>query len=51
MLIDKFNYQLPYLGLVGGVLVIRPAFYAETNGFSNSFWGKGDEDDDFNNFA
>jgi hypothetical protein len=34
VLIDKFDYTLPYAYLVGGVLAIRPAFYAKANGYS-----------------
>jgi hypothetical protein len=32
---------------VGGVLGIRPEHYRRANGYSNSFWGWGGEDDDF----
>ncbi|CAF0902217.1 unnamed protein product [Brachionus calyciflorus] len=45
--IDKFDYVLPYSYLVGGVLSIRTDQYKLTNGYSNSYWGWGGEDDDF----
>ena len=35
-----------YKELVGGVLAMKPHHYMKANGFSNSFWGWGGEDDD-----
>ncbi|BHF77465.1 Beta-1,4-galactosyltransferase 3 [Sparganum proliferum] len=45
--IDKFNFSLPYVGLVGGVLAVPLDQFFRVNGFSNMFWGWGAEDDDF----
>nr|VZI23987.1 unnamed protein product [Spirometra erinaceieuropaei] len=45
--IDKFNFSLPYVGLVGGVLAVPLDQFLRVNGFSNMFWGWGAEDDDF----
>lgn len=44
--IDKFNYLLPYGYLVGGVFSIKAEQYKLINGYSNSYWGWGGEDDD-----
>ena len=43
VLIDKFNYTLPYKHLVGGVLAISPELYTKVNGYSNSYYGWGGE--------
>ncbi|XP_040189877.1 beta-1,4-galactosyltransferase 3-like isoform X2 [Rana temporaria] len=45
--IDKFNYTLPYRSSFGGVSALTPEQYQKVNGFSNSYWGWGGEDDDF----
>lgn len=44
--LDKFNYQLPYPNYVGAVLQIPTKVFLELNGYSNSYWGWGGEDDD-----
>uniref|UniRef100_A0A5K3EVX5 Beta-1,4-galactosyltransferase n=2 Tax=Mesocestoides corti TaxID=53468 RepID=A0A5K3EVX5_MESCO len=44
--IDKFNYTLPYLNLIGGILAMPVNHFLRVNGFSNLFWGWGAEDDD-----
>ena len=44
--VDKFNYQLPYKGLFGGVSAISVQHFTLVNGFSNQYWGWGGEDDD-----
>ena len=44
--VDKFDYQLPYEGIFGGVSAISVKHFNFVNGFSNQFWGWGGEDDD-----
>ncbi|KAK2154681.1 hypothetical protein LSH36_260g01073 [Paralvinella palmiformis] len=44
--VDSLRYTLMYKELVGGVLAMKPHHYMKANGFSNSFWGWGGEDDD-----
>ncbi|XP_050537441.1 beta-1,4-N-acetylgalactosaminyltransferase bre-4-like [Daktulosphaira vitifoliae] len=44
--IDKFNYNLPYKDLFGGVIGMSRNHFQLVNGFSNMFWGWGGEDDD-----
>lgn len=39
--------RLPYKDLFGGVSALTLAHFELVNGFSNSFWGWGGEDDDF----
>lgn len=47
--IDKFNYKPVCCGMtVGGVLAFKEEQYRKVNGFPNSFWGWGGEDDDMN---
>ena len=43
---DKFNYQLPYDGIFGGVSAMSVKYFNFVKGFSNQFWGWGGEDDD-----
>eukprot|EP00112_Aurelia_sp_Birch-Aquarium-sp1_P021908 Seg60.4 transcript_id=Seg60.4/GoldUCD/mRNA.D3Y31 product="Beta-1 4-N-acetylgalactosaminyltransferase bre-4" protein_id=Seg60.4/GoldUCD/D3Y31 len=43
--IDKFNYELIYDELFGGIEMFRREDFDQVNGFSNSFWGWGAEDD------
>ncbi|CAH2218962.1 beta-1,4-galactosyltransferase 3-like isoform X1 [Pelobates cultripes] len=43
---DKFHYNLPYWTYFGGVSAITPDQYMRINGFPNSYWGWGGEDDD-----
>ena len=31
--LDKFNYTIPYNGLIGGVLVLNAKVYERANGF------------------
>ncbi|XP_042339069.1 beta-1,4-galactosyltransferase 1-like, partial [Plectropomus leopardus] len=44
--VDKFNFQLPYNTIFGGVWSLSKKQYFKINGFSNTFWGWGGEDDD-----
>lgn len=44
--LDEMRFQLPYSGLVGGVLALNRHHLYRTNGFSNEYWGWGAEDDD-----
>ncbi|XP_019880353.2 beta-1,4-N-acetylgalactosaminyltransferase bre-4 [Aethina tumida] len=47
--VDVFNYRLPYPAIFGGVSAISTKHFKLLNGFSNSFWGWGGEDDDMSN--
>ncbi|VDO06887.1 unnamed protein product [Rodentolepis nana] len=44
--VDKLKYDLPYLGLIGGVFALPLRHFLQANGYSNMFWGWGAEDDD-----
>nr|CAB3224891.1 beta-1,4-galactosyltransferase 2 [Phallusia mammillata] len=44
--VDKFNYRLPYSAIFGGVTELTREQFVKVNGYSNSFWGWGGEDDD-----
>ncbi|MBN3326667.1 B4GT3 galactosyltransferase, partial [Atractosteus spatula] len=44
--INKFNYRLPYWSYFGGVSAMTPEQYMKINGFPNTYWGWGGEDDD-----
>uniref|UniRef100_A0A8C6T4G3 Beta-1,4-galactosyltransferase n=1 Tax=Neogobius melanostomus TaxID=47308 RepID=A0A8C6T4G3_9GOBI len=46
---DKFNFRLPYTSYYGGVSSLSRSQYIKINGFSNTFWGWGGEDDDVYN--
>jgi hypothetical protein len=47
--VDIFKYRLPYPAIFGGVSAINREHFQLLNGFSNSFWGWGGEDDDMSN--
>ncbi|KAK5620674.1 hypothetical protein CRENBAI_020575 [Crenichthys baileyi] len=44
--VDKFNFLLPYNTIFGGVTALSREQFLKVNGFSNTFWGWGGEDDD-----
>ncbi|KAL3998992.1 N-terminal region of glycosyl transferase group 7 family protein [Acanthocheilonema viteae] len=44
--VNKFQYKLPYGSIFGGVCAIKTEQFVKINGFSNSYWGWGGEDDD-----
>lgn len=44
--LPELGYQLLYKEIVGGVLAINMNDYLRINGFSNSYWAWGGEDDD-----
>ncbi|XP_011619161.2 beta-1,4-galactosyltransferase 1-like [Takifugu rubripes] len=44
--IDKFNFQLPYNTIFGGVSSFSKQQFLTVNGYSNTYWGWGGEDDD-----
>ncbi len=44
---DQFDYRPAYDTMLGGVLTVSLDMYESLNGFSNNFWGWGQEDDDF----
>ncbi|KAM3592939.1 uncharacterized protein V6R79_002109 [Siganus canaliculatus] len=43
---DKFNFQLPYNTFFGGVSSLSRDHFLRINGFPNTYWGWGGEDDD-----
>lgn len=43
---DKFNFQLPYKNFFGGVSSLSKDQFLKINGFPNTYWGWGGEDDD-----
>ena len=43
--VDKFNYQLPYYEYFGGVTAFTKSQFLNVNGFPNTYWGWGGEDD------
>ena len=43
---DKYNYQLSYPTMFGGVTGFKPEQFEKVNGFSNRYFGWGGEDDD-----
>ncbi|KAK4470831.1 hypothetical protein MN116_006348 [Schistosoma mekongi] len=44
--VSTWNYMLPYRSLIGGVLKISIEHFIMINGYPNSYWGWGGEDDD-----
>ncbi|KFB46965.1 AGAP004781-PA-like protein [Anopheles sinensis] len=47
--VDTFSFKLPYSTIFGGVSAMTEKQFRMVNGFSNSFWGWGGEDDDMSN--
>ncbi|XP_055694316.1 beta-1,4-N-acetylgalactosaminyltransferase bre-4 isoform X2 [Lutzomyia longipalpis] len=47
--VDTFGFKLPYSTIFGGVSAMTTKQFRAVNGFSNSFWGWGGEDDDMSN--
>ncbi|CAH1795736.1 unnamed protein product [Owenia fusiformis] len=44
--VDRLHYSLPYKNAFGGVVAFQKDEFKKVNGYSNSFWGWGGEDDD-----
>ncbi|KAJ8000984.1 hypothetical protein DPEC_G00186110 [Dallia pectoralis] len=44
--LDKFGFVLPYLQIFGGATTLSTEQMKKINGFSNTYWGWGGEDDD-----
>ena len=44
--VEQFNYGVPYEDYFGGVTLIPNSKFEDANGFSNSYWGWGGEDDE-----
>lgn len=46
VLVEQFNYSMPYLEFVGGIITMTPGRFKQVNGFSNLYMDWGLEDDD-----
>jgi hypothetical protein len=44
---SQFGYRQAYFAMVGGALLITAEQFKKMNGYSNFYWGWGQEDDDF----
>ena len=42
----EYIYRLPYTDIFGGITALTKEQFESLNGFSNSFWGWGGEDDE-----
>lgn len=47
--VDKFSFQLPYGSSFGGITSFSKDQFLAINGFPNTYWGWGGEDDDIYN--
>ncbi|XP_076459956.1 beta-1,4-galactosyltransferase 4-like isoform X2 [Babylonia areolata] len=45
--INEMRYHVMYYNYAGGVIALNRENYHRINGYSNSYWGWGNEDDDF----
>lgn len=45
--IDEMRYHVMYYNYAGGVIAMNKHNFRKINGYSNSYWGWGNEDDDF----
>lgn len=46
VLFFSFFFSLPYKSFFGGVSALTPEHYMKMNGFPNTYWGSGGENDD-----
>jgi hypothetical protein len=44
--VEQFGFRMPYPEYFGGVIVTNKSIFERVNGFSNEYWGWGNEDDD-----
>lgn len=45
--IDEMRYHVMYYNYAGGVVATKKETFMKINGYANSYWGWGNEDDDF----
>ena len=45
-IIDEYDFKLPYAEYFGGCVMFAKEQFEKINGFSNEYWGWGNEDDD-----
>ena len=45
--IDEMRYHVMYYNYAGGVIAMNKHNFKRINGYANSYWGWGNEDDDF----
>lgn len=44
--VEQFGFRIPYPEYIGGVLLTMREEFERVNGYSNEYWGWGNEDDD-----